>query len=1268
MSALAAALCDWPETLRVSWCDGVRGRPEPCEVTPAGFVGDLRHHIGETHPKHGGPMLVPAALADGATRATDAAARAVTFAVCDHDDGAVTLGDAWRALYAAGVGAVLYPTPSEPLGPRDGAQRWRALVPLAADTSPELYVRHAHALRLALEALIGERLDATTWGPSAKAFVSPRPEVGARTPDAVVVCSGLAVDLRALGEAAALAGWWTPREADAGADARRAGVRDGAALVALLEAAGYVTGSADRRGWAPLRCPRELWHGARGDARRDTSAMVNLHTGAVKCHHDHSGAPTDADRGPAGSSRVLAWLRADHPELAPAIAAVRDARGVGLVAEELASPPPGEAPRRVVHAAGVEREVGDALALAHRTERLVLHTPTVGAGKSRGIGAAVVRALRDGTLHPAEDASAPKASAAVAVRTRADLRDVALSILRAAREAGVDLAVGVHTPVHEILRADGSHACEFHVDARALYERGASARGSLCGAVPTPVGPRPCPLREGCIARDPWVQWSESGSTPRPLPVGVPWVAVVVHQSAAAVVERLRVGAVFVVDEADDALRPTHEEFPAASLDAAVGWAARLERVRSRADGSADTDAPRCVSEVIARAARAAGPEALAAMAPDARRAWCIDLVHRALDGDVQARRWCERWVDAAGDDLAAAVVAKWTRCNVSAVRWLDAAAPLGAHRRGLSSLPEHGREALTGLQRWALGCHARVLPTDDGPALSLSWRTESADVARAVLERRGGVLALDATGTPALAAAAVEPFGCDHDPVRVDGGADVRRVLVHAGGAGRTALMPKGGVQWARAAEMLTAATGALRAAQRDGYGVGPGLVVTGRPLALALAVLTASPDASAETLRGMLMERLEGAKNRPGERALARILGALDAVTPDARDAARELAAVAPDVAWVWWGSAGARGSNAHRERAWCITLGDGRPSLESARSELWTRTGETPSDDAVRAAMDATASKAHTQAHGRLRAVQRQGARLLMVHVGRVAPEDWYGLPVGQRPTVVAPATARRWGAASAVPASPVVAAVEAAVADAVEPPSADAHEALRAAAAAGWTLADVRVATGAATNTARAWWRGERHPPPGAVERLRALADGRDAPTLRMTLRALSSGRGWAVLWNGSRGAEGIGARLVGAGLQRTVGSLRERVHRWVEVPDAPLPDDVVAALAGLLPALAAVFPAVRPLPAPALSAIAREALARAHAPTPPTPPAAPAAAPTAPSIHARPGPATVGRMVAPRVRYLPPVVADAPPPPAAGVTARHGPSPPRPRSG
>ncbi len=1173
-AALRKALTEAPRTYGVSWFDGAYG-PRAASAThdwPT-LAAELVARLALPMTKGTGDALLPAITDPDRTDKRRGAIVSVTFAHVDHDGGATTLGEARATLAAVGLGAFLFPSPSAPRGPVDRVTRWRCLIPLASGTAAADYALAAAVVRDAFAALFGQGVDRSTYRPECLAYVHPRETIGPRSPESLVCVDGLALDVAALADAATLAGWWNP---DAARGAARAGVRDGAALAAVWRAAGYVDGAASPAGWTPLRCPRASWHGSHGPARRDTSTAIHEQTGACVCAHDHSLGPAD-ERGRANTSTMLRWLREDHPELVADVALARDAGQLGEVAADLATVPYGEAPRRVVHLAAAADDMADAAALAVRAGKIVVYTPTVGTGKTRGTGATLAPLVRDVALQPDEDARAPLASAGVCVRDRDAIPDVVASLLAAG------LPVRVHTPAHEVMGADGAPSCIHRPRALRVYEVGGSARASLCPSVPGASGAcAPCVNHDTCPARAPWVPWrigpdgkprAESWHTPE---AGEAWVAVTTHATPAP----LRQGALLVVDEADVALQPVVSGLTVQGIQAALAWAEILAPVRVRGDHEPSA-APRIIGRAIARSAYVTPLEYLAAVPPEARLGWCVLAVMHDPEASTPAAlhdlaRWAR--VDPDGSDpkpVVRAAVAHWIAQDANAhavsLRW----------RR---PLPETKADPLRALARWAGGCHARyVADGDDGPVMALAWPSRAAAACVAALARGGGVLALDATGDPAIARAAVGHELVHHDPVRVDGGANVHRVHVHTRRAGRRALAPRGGaVDWnEHVLPALRGALGALRASWRKGRGIGEGIVFAPRQLALACAALAAvGVEGDDDAVRAEVERRCDVAKvSKISDGPRARILAWALAADDTTRRLVDELGAHG-DVRWAYYGSTEARGSNDHKHRAWSVTLGDARPSAEATRDALWSGSGVEPTRDAVKRAMARAAAAAHEQAHGRLRALRREGAELVHVHVGSVPPLGWYELP--EVPRVVSLAGAWQMGRDPVAAALPVSADDVVAVAgDAVALPSRLAALDVHRAHAAGWTLADVALAAGVDRNTARVWWRGERAPTKARhVDALRALADGSGAPTVRAALRRLTDGRGWSTVWRGARGAMGLVQRLASLGVLAAA----DDVERWTLVPSAELPPEVVGAIAAVLPELVRVFPPARPMPA------------------------------------------------------------------------------------
>jgi len=1178
-AAIRASLAEAPRTFPVAWFDGAEGpRGESADLDASALVADLRALLATPRPKGEGLALLPAATDPDRTDRERTAVLRVTFAHVDHDGGAVTMADAAEVFARLDVAAILYPSPSAPHAPPERTTRWRALVALAGSTPAGVYLAHAPVVRATFTALFGRGVDPSTYVPERLAFVHPRPHVlGGRPPSDLIAAGSLALDVEALTDAAITAGWWhrTPAR-----DARRAGVRDGAALVEVLGAAGYVLGAADARGFAAARCPGDAWHGSVAAGRRDTSCVVHVSSGAWLCAHAHSLAPDEADRGAASTSTLLRWALRERPDLAPAFASARDVGRLRSVVAELRDAPFDEAPRREVHPAAVTDDMAEALAVAVRRSRFVLYTPNVGAGKTTAVGPALAPVLRDGSLRPAGETAAPKASAAVLVKDLAARASVAASVLRAG------FAVRVHTPAHLVVDpATGKHACRHRRLALEVYGANANVRASLCPSVPGVSGApsAPCEFRDACLAADPWVPYelgADGAAHPNagaPRPPGELWVAVATHAAAPSLA--LRDGAPLIVDEADPALRMVVEGLDAADLEAAVERA-RITAPARIVGERTPSSAPRIVALAVAECALATGLDGLAAVPPDARRAWVAAAITRGVSiGHAGVRQDLVRWApppDGASrdEDIAEACAAAWMAHGA------------GAHAitlRGGERPSKRGGEALRALARWARGCHARIVEADGERRLALAWRSVVAEAAAAVLSRGGGVLALDATGSPDLARAALGAESVTHDPVRVDGGAEVRRVLVASRRVSRRNIAPREGAPRWRDAVLpaLRAARAALASQWRDGYGIGPGVVFAPRQLALVCATLAAAGiEASPEAVRAEAERRCDEASSvTPALRArVVEWSAAADDETRRTLDAFEVHGAVH----WTHYGASDARGSDAHRHRAWSLTLGDARPNLTATTDALWASTGAAPTSDGVRLAMNRAASAEHEQAHGRLRALQRHGERLVAVHVGAVPPLGWFALPAP--PVVVSLAAAVEWGrdpVTSSVSASPDAAdAAEAAVVrvalDAAAPaPTAVAD--LHAAHAAGWSMGEVAAAVGAGRDTVRAWWRGETAPRAlRHVEALRALAEGRESATLRARYLRLASGRGWSRLWRGAPDAAGLAKRLHGLGVRISL----DAVTRWAS-SGGDLDASALGALAALYPVLAAVFPPVRP---------------------------------------------------------------------------------------
>jgi hypothetical protein len=930
-----------------------------------------------------------------------------------------------------------------------------------------------------------------------------------------------------------------PRPIDPHEAARRGGVWIAAPIVAAWRAHGYVTGVPDARGWTTGRCPREAWH----TSGRDDVCALHEATGAAHCADLH-------ERGPADTETLVRWLVESHPSAAIALAHAADRDGVlGAVAAALQLPPPGEPERRTVALDDVAADMRDVFERTHRLGRAVLYTPTAGSGKSHAIGGAIVPLV----VAPHAASAAPMAGGGIMVATRADMAAAAQSALSAGG------SVRVSTPAHQITDATGAVVCRKPELMARVYASGGSARASGCPD---------CEHKKGCVARDSWVPWRLDGAgVARPEswhvpPPGEAWVAITTH----AAPPPLRRGAPLVIDESDPALQPITATLEATALAAATRWA-----------GAILSTGLSLVSSAIVIAVDLATVRALADLPAPERVPWLVARVSEYLDGCTPAvretiRSWAQSepvavaddgtgwWSDddaprpsAPPDTLASEVVLRWITRAVRPVGVIGRKVRPRAATEHVAAESEdsardrsqRGARVLQSLARWASGCHARWVADDDGGALHLAWRSPAAEAARRAIARGGGVLLLDATGDGAIARAAIDDDTArsivTHDPVRVPEAAEVRRVLVHTRRAGRRALAPRrGAVDWTRhRLPALQAALGALQSGRRDGYGDGPGLVVCARPLALACAAIAtglAPEPAVAEACSG----------SKISDKVRAALLSWVAA----ADDVVRLVVQSFGDTRWTHYGGAETRGSNLHAARAWVITIGDHRVPIEGTRSALWSQSGAEPDNARCFVAMDSGSSRAVQQAHDRLRAVRRTGARLLAVHVGAVPPIGWHQLP--ELPVVLTMRAARQIGAAPVVVAAPVP--VVSRRPDSARAPSPLAPLVLHRLHAAGWLMADVQRAAGVADRSTRAWWRGTAIPRAEAHSGLVQLLEGRGAPIVGARLRRLLEGRTAASLWTLLPDLD--------------TPALRSWVDTGRPTPDA----DTVAALAVALPSL------------------------------------------------------------------------------------------------
>lgn len=1243
-AALARALGAPPTAVRVRWFCGARGalRDDLPElfISPAALVATLRQVIATPEPeKARSAALLGAELLPGAVRRRRSDLRSTTFLVVDHDalDG-LTMGEAAQAFERLGLCAVLHPSPRWPsTSPPHEALKWHGLAFLAPGTSPELVAAHGQLLAQVFNDALGCTVDASTLRPESLAFVQPVD--GPRGPEAVVLVEGRALDVGALVAAAHELGLCDARFA---AREPAAGATVGRQLFEALARHGAVL--QDRGEKVDLRCPLTHHHAS---GAPNTSCVLLVAEGRMVCRSEHSAAPL-GQRGPKGTRALVTAWRESNPALGQELEALLGAPGLEDARASLAAPPFGEAPRRVVALAAVADDLAEAAERAVVGGVPVLYTPTTGAGKSTGKGRAFGAVLRNVSLPRGESTNGAPAGADL-VATREQVRGTVQHLRNGLDACGLEgVGLRVHTPAHEAVDANGEPLCIHAKRAEKLYKLGLSARGSLCDNVTGDDGPRArCAKHDECPVRaTPWVPWSvvdvedddtsPTGSrrvvAPTPDDPGTPlWVAVATHAAAAAFVGDdgapfLRDGGLFVVDEADPAFAPRAERVTAAGLDAAGALAERLRPLAiQRDDGSRDRcPAPRLVARALVAAAAGVGAAGLCAVAPEER----LDLVLGQLLGacgaaelEALAAYLGSASTPTAGTpaarDLAAAAVRKWCR------------------RRGGYSVtkpqrppPKAAVPALAALAAWCMGertvAARNPVRRDEPPkASTVYWRSAAAEAAYAARDRQRGVLALDATGDPALMREALQGTTIRHDPVRVEDAADVHRVLVYTRQASLSGVVPIYGVRWGRALEMLEAVIDVLRRdlhrermcdvppeGRPHAHDRGRGVLFVPRALALALEVLAGLDPAvvdNDEARGAAAVEALQRTAwwTEADEEHRERLSEALRSAPPGAVDVAQELRALALDgaepdaVPWVvHYGATLARGSNVLQRVAWVATVCDPR---SPAAGELARFTGRDAHEQG-----DRMAAADLAQCHGRARVVQRHGAKVLLVHVGSVAPLDWHAGPRVEvltlddaaEPLVPPPALvpprrgavrpqepeappddetneqlSRRMLAAGWVVDGEADAAPEpegdesAPAADEEPPPGCAGEEApsvVRAMLGAGWSVRAIARAAGVSRGAVQFWLGGKRRPSQATLEALsRAYAQGLP----REQLRAVLDGRGFNAVWSGSHGAPGLRAMLASVGCDASPAAVRA----WL--------DGAVLAHPALLEALVRVLPQV-----------------------------------------------------------------------------------------
>ena len=1250
-AALARALAAPPTAVRVHWFRGARGAlrhdlPE-LFISPAALVATLRQVIAAPEPeKARSAALLGAELLAGTVRRQRSNIRSTTFLVVDHDalDG-LTMGEAVQAFERLGLCAVLHPSPRWPsTSPPHEARKWHALVFLAPGTSPELVASHGRLLAQAFNDALGCTLDGSTLRPEAIAYVQPVD--GPRGPEAVVLVEGRSLDVGALVAAAHDLGLCDARFA------AREPVADEGTGQRMLEAlARHGAVLQDRGEKVDLRCPLTHHHAS---GAPNTSCVLLVAEGRMVCRSAHSAAPLE-QRGPKGTRALVDAWSESNPALGQELEALLGAPALGEARDTITRPPFGEAPRRVVALAAVADDLAEAASRAVVGGVPVLYTPTAGAGKSTGKGRAIGAVLRN--VAPPRGESTNGAPAGVdLVATREQVRGTVQSQRDGLDASGrEDVGFRVLTPVHEAVDADGAPLCIHPKKAEKLYKLGLSARGSLCDHVTGDDGPRArCSKYDECPVRaTPWVPWgvvdvvdddtSPTGSrrvvAPTPDDPGTPlWIGVATHAAADALVGDdgapfLRPGGLLVVDEADPAFTPRCERVTNAGVDAAGTLAERLRPVSvQRDDGSRDRcPAPRLIARALVAAAAGVGAAGLCAVAADARLDLVLDqLLDAAGPAELEALAMylgadgAPAGGTPAARTLAAAAVRKWCR------------------RRGGYSItkpqrppPKAAAPALAALAAWCAGERtvAALNPVrrDEPPKASqVYWRSSAAEAAYAARDRQRGVLALDATGDPALMREALHGATIHHDPVRVEDAADVQRVWVCTRQATLSGVVPGYGVRWSRALDVLEAVIDVVRRdlhreCKRDvppegrphAPDRGRGVLFAPRALALALEVLAGLDPAVVDDDEARGAAAVEALQRTPwwpeaDDEHRERLSEALRAAPPGAVDVAQELRALALDgsepegVPWVaYYGASVARGSNALRHVAWVATVCDPR---SPAAGELARYTGRDPREQG-----DRMAAADLAQCHGRARTVQRHGAKVLLVHVGGVAPMDWcagprvevLSLDDAAEPLVPPPALVppRRGAVRPQEPAPPpddetneqllqrMLAAgwvVDGEAVTKVEPEgdeggaegdegapardvSPEAPGLLREMLRAGWTVHAIARAAEVNPGAVRFWLSGKRRPSQATLDALSvALAQGLPREQLRATL----DGRGFNAVWSGSRGAPGLRAMLASVGCTATP----EAVRAWLDGAVIAHPT-LLEAIVRVLPMALDVYPPV-----------------------------------------------------------------------------------------
>ena len=631
------------------------GTPNPHEAATLAELGaELDRLRRERSPKRSNPALCGGvfAPADDDGRAVflrrGEHLRAVSLVQVDVDGkpgDAVTLGAAVRALESLGVAALLHPSPSA-RGYLD-AVKWRAWIRVAVDGHTSVPVRHRtgdinHAIHAALHAvtvasLDGANVDPSVWNGGAVGYTDRENDAAAGP---CVVLRGAALDLYAARDALVAIGAAEPYTR--GPEGSRNGETQLTMLRELSAHAPGVIGEHRPHGMYYIACPLAHTHSNQTGRGADSSCVLLVPTGLLKCSHQHQA------RGQLNGHTFVAAIAEQWPAFAPrawALWGEASARRPADARAEVFAGSPGDtsdarvAWERAGDGAAVHvqspRDAGENLAEDFRRtvtrwqngDRTVrLRLDAVGTGKST-IAAAAVAALAPvlpGELDERRDT--PRALGRYVVETGKAAQAIAQRIDAAGRGTGegftgrealfIAALRGRHArpvraaqylPLSAVsingtrVRAprdgddDGgcAHACPHWKEAESMEARGIDARTSLCKFAGTD-DPRALRLRLPVVQPGDGVtacprSRERGGACVAEEPwhyldgtspqSGDPWVAVVTVAAAFASKETVE-GALTIVDETERAADPRPETILPAHVDDESGARALLDVLR----------------------------------------------------------------------------------------------------------------------------------------------------------------------------------------------------------------------------------------------------------------------------------------------------------------------------------------------------------------------------------------------------------------------------------------------------------------------------------------------------------------------------------------------------------------------------------------------------------------------------------------------------------------------------------------------------------------